>query len=79
MCVCVCVYVYICIYLCIFIELPWLENSANTYMRHREQLRAVSTLQVLLSSAYRNLHHWRSNQQAQKSKLNHWATGPYHT
>ena len=35
----------------ILIKLPWLENSANTYMRHPEHCTAVSTLLGLISSA----------------------------
>ena len=61
------VYIYIYIYLYIFIELPWLENLANTYMRHTEHWTAVSTLLGLISSAYHDLHHWRSNQQPQNA------------
>ena len=51
----------------IFIELPCLENSVNTYMRNTEHCTAVSTLLGLISSAYRDLHHWRSNQQPQNA------------
>ena len=47
------------------IELPWQENPAKTYMWHTELWTAVSTLLGLISSAHRNLHHWRSNQQPQ--------------
>ena len=34
-------------------------------MRHTEHRTAVSTLLGLISCAYRDLHHWRSNQQPQ--------------
>ena len=47
------------------LELPWPENSANTYMRHTEHWTAVSTLLGLISSAHRDLHHLGSNQQPQ--------------
>ena len=47
----------------IILELSWLENPANTYMRHTKHWIAVSTLVGLISSVYRDLHHWRSNQQ----------------
>ena len=47
-------------------------------MRHTEHLTAVSTLLGLISSAYRDLHHWRSNQQPQNAEaetlqLGHWS------
>ena len=47
------------------LDLSWLENPANTYVRHMEHWTAASTLLGLISSAHRNLHHWRSNQQPQ--------------
>ena len=50
------------------IKLPRLENSANTYMWHTERWTAVLTLLGLISSAYRDLHHWRSNQQSQNAE-----------
>ena len=34
-------------------------------MRHTEHWTAVSTLLGLISSAHRDLHHWKSNQQPQ--------------
>ena len=37
------------------LELSWLENPANTYVRHTEHGIAVSTLLGLISSAHRNL------------------------
>ena len=39
----------------VIFELSWLENSANTYMRHTEHWTAVSTLLGFISSAYRDL------------------------
>ena len=55
-------YIYIYIYIIrgidiILIKLPWLENPANTHVRHTEHWTAVSTLLGLISSAYRDLHH----------------------
>ena len=41
----------------VLMKLPWLENSAKTYMRHTEHLTAVSTLLGFISSAYSDLHH----------------------
>ena len=60
----------LCIYIYIYIlmKLPWLENSANTSMQHIEHWTAVSTLLGLISSAYRDLHHRRSNQQPQNAE-----------
>ena len=52
----------------ILIKLPWLKNSANTYKRHTDHWTAVSTLLSLVSSSYRDLHHWRSNQQTQNAE-----------
>ena len=49
-------------------ELSWLENPANTYMRHTEPQTAVSTILGHISSAYRDLHDWRSNQQPQNAE-----------
>ena len=50
----------------IFIKkLPWQENSAYTYTWNMEDWTDVSTLLGLISSAYRDLHHWISNQQPQ--------------
>ena len=37
-------------------------------MRHMEHWTAVSTLLGLISSAYCDLHHWRSNQQPQNAE-----------
>ena len=47
----------------------------------QEHWTAVSTLLGLISSVYRNLHHWRSNQQPQIAvpKLYNWATSSYRT
>ena len=47
----------------------------------REHWTAVSTLLGLISSMYRNLHHWRSNQGPKIAvpKLYNWATSSYHT
>ena len=47
----------------------------------QEHWTAVSTLLGIISSVYRNLHHWRSNQQLQIAvpKFYNWATGSYHT
>ena len=59
---------YIYIYIYILIELPWLENLADTYMWHTEHWTAVSTLLGLISNAYRDLHHWRSNQHPQNAE-----------
>ena len=50
------------------IKLPWLENSANTYMWHTEHWTTVSTLLGLISSAYLDPHHWRSNKQPQNAE-----------
>ena len=47
----------------ILIELPWLENSSNFYMR-----TPVSILLGLISIAYHDLHHWRANQQPQNAE-----------
>ena len=46
-----------------------------------EHWTAVSTLLGFISSVYRNLHHWRSNQRPQIAvpKLYNWATSSYHT
>ena len=49
-------------------ESPWLENPANTYMQLTEHWTAFSTLLGLISSAYRDLRHWRSNQQPQDAE-----------
>ena len=38
--------------------MPWLENPANTHMRHTEHWTAVSTLLCLINSAYDDLHHY---------------------
>ena len=45
-------------------------------MRHTENWTAVSTLLGLFSSAYPDLHYYRSNQQPQNAEpsLYHWAT-----
>ena len=56
------------IYIYILIKLPWLEYSANTYMRHTEHWIAVSTLLGLISSAYGDPRHGRSNQQPQNAE-----------
>ena len=56
------------IYIYKIFELSWLENPANAYMWHTEHWTAVSTLLGLISSAYRDLHHWRSNQQPQNAE-----------
>ena len=83
MCVCVCVRVYIYIYIYlngginVIFELSQLENPANTYMQHTEHWTAVSTLLDLISSAYRDLHYRRLNQQPQNAEaetlpLGHW-------
>ena len=47
----------------------------------REHWTAVLTLLGLISSVYRNLHHWRSNQRPQivVPKLYNWATSSYRT
>ena len=37
--------------------------------RHTEHWTAVSTLLGLISSAYRDLHQWRSNHRMQKPKV----------
>ena len=44
-------------------------------------LAAVSTISGLISSVYRDFHHWRSNQRPQiaASKLYDWATNTYCT
>ena len=55
-------------YLIYIFELSWLENPANTNMRHAEHWTAVSTVLVLMGSAYRNLQHWRSTQQPQNTE-----------
>ena len=52
----------------ILIKLPWGENSVNTYMRYTEHWIAVSTILGLISSAYLDLHHWRSNHQPQNAE-----------
>ena len=45
----------------------------------RKYWTAVSTLIGLISSVYRDLHHWKSNQQPQitVSKIYFWATRPH--
>ena len=50
-------------------------------MRHTEYWTTVLTLSEVISSAYCDLHHWRSNQQTQKTepKPYHWATGLHRT
>ena len=47
----------------------------------RKHWTAVSTLLGLISSVYRNLHHWRSNQwpQIEVPKPYNWATSSYRT
>ena len=47
----------------------------------REHWTAVSTLLGLISSVYRNLHHWRLNQRPQIAvpKLYNWTTSSYCT
>ena len=52
----------------VLLESPWLENPANTYVRQTEHWTAVSTLVGLISSAYRDLRHWRWNQQPQDAE-----------
>ena len=39
------------------LELSWLENTANSYMRHMEHWTAVLTLLGLISSTHCDLHH----------------------
>ena len=46
-------------------ELPWQENPANTYMGHTKHWAAVSTLLGFISSADRDHHQRRSDQQPQ--------------
>ena len=74
------IYIYIYIYVLYYIilysngginvifELSWVENPANTYIRHTQHGTAVSTLLGLISSAYPDLHHWRSNEQPQNAE-----------
>ena len=52
------------------------KHSHGTY----EDCTTVSTLFSLISCVYRDLQHWRSNQQPQhaKPKLFDWATSPCH-
>ena len=59
----------------LWIELPWPENPANTYAWHTEHWIAVSTLLGLISSAYRDFHHWTLNKwlQIAEAKLYNWA------
>ena len=47
----------------------------------RKHWTAVSTLLGLISSVYRDLYRWRSNQRPQiaEPKLYHWAINPYRT
>ena len=47
----------------------------------QKQWTAVSTLLDLIKCVYRDLQHWRSNQQPQiaEQKLYNWATCPYRT
>ena len=55
-------------------------KSGKYSMQHTEYWMAISTL-GLLSSAYRDLHYWSSDQQPQKAEpeLYHWVTDPHHT
>ena len=57
----------------LWIELPCPENPASDIQKH---WTAVSTLLGLISSIYRDLPHWRSNQWPQNAepKLYYWAT-----
>ena len=57
------------------IEITMIRKS-GTHL-HTEHWTAVSTLFGLISSAHRDLHHWRSNQQPQYAEaetlpLGHW-------
>ena len=47
----------------------------------RKHCTAVSTLLGLISSVYRDLHHWRSNHRPQiaEPKLYNWTNNPYRT
>ena len=45
-----------------------MTRKSGKNVRHTEPCSAVSTLLCLISSAHRNLHHWRSNQQSQQAK-----------
>ena len=64
---------YIYIYICL--KLPCPENPANTYMQHTDHRTPVSTLLDLISSSYRDLHHWRSNQQRQYAETENLPLG----
>ena len=50
------------------IKLPRPENPGNIHMWHMEHWTAVSTLLGLISSAYRDLHHKRSNKQPENAE-----------
>ena len=60
-----------------------MTRKSGKYPTHdiRKQLNAASTLLGLISSVYRDLHHWRSNQRPQivELKLYYWAISQYRT
>ena len=61
----------------LWIELPWPENPANTYTWHTETLdNCFGLIRSHQQCIYRDLQHWRSNQQPQiaEPKLYNWAT-----
>ena len=62
-------------------ELPWPENPTSTTYDIWKHWTVVSTSLGLITSVYRDLPTWRSNQQPQNAepKLYHWATGPHGT
>ena len=66
-----------------FCELNYHDQKIRRTPTHdiREHWTAVSTLLGLISSVYRNLDHWRSNQRPQIAvpKLYNWATSSYRT
>ena len=46
-------------------EITMTRKSGTHLHQHTEHWTAVSTLLGLISSAHRDVHHWRSNQQPQ--------------
>ena len=75
--------IYIYIYIYIYCKLKYHYQKIRRTPTHeiREHWASVSTLLGLISSVYRNLHHWRSNQRPQIAvpKLYDWATSSYRT
>ena len=64
----------------LYCDLNYHDQKIRRTLMHdiRKHWTAVSTLLGLISSVYRNLHHWRSNQwpQIAEPKLYNWAMNP---